>query len=366
MARRAKQAEDEGVETPDVESAAPPEAQTAVEQTPELWQELELDEAYKDKDAAEIARDLRRQQREAEEAFVEQRSQAEIAAYQYANGAIRQTPEWQEYEKWRAEQQTAQQQPGKKWYERPDFDPSILEDYRVVNEDGTKGPVDRKALAAAGLLDKALAYQQFVENHDGRWERDREGYLNEYLDHALPSRFEKAINEAKAKWEEERDWQEWDRSNADWMYVHDKPLEQGGKRIIDPNTGRWALTQEGLTFHQVYNDLRTDGISNSRAARDRATQIMLGIFAAQQSANPAKQVVIKGHGEAGTSEPAKSTREENRLNQIRSAAASRVGGRGGSAAVAETPGKEQQVRMRKPEDEAAAMFAQRLGLTSGA
>lgn len=355
MARKAKAPDDEPIEGEDpVEEVAPVEAPAP---QPELWQELELDEAtYKGKDAAEIARDLRRQQRESETEFQQKYADAGLAAYRYANESIRQTPEWNEFQEYRAKQAEATKEPAKKWYDRPDFDPTILEDYRVVNEDGTKGPVDRKALAAAGLLDKALAYQQFIEQHDGRWERDREGYLDSYLDHALEGRVNKYIEAAKGKWEEERDWQEWDRSNADWMYVHDKPLQEGGKRVIDPNTGRWALTQEGLTFHQLYNELRQEGLSSSRSARDRATQIMLGMFAAH--AQPAK--APQPAGEPANGAPKK----DKHLDHIRNVA-SRQSGRGGT--VDDGGGrKNQQSKKPKWEDEFVANFSQRIGLNAGA
>jgi len=361
MARRAKAEADETIEPTDVDAGdvtaqdVPDAAEnTPVEVQPELWQELELPEDYKGKDAAEIARDLRRQQREAEQEYQQKYAESGLAAYRYANESIKQMPEWQEFEKFRAEKAT-KQEPAKKWYERPDFDPSILEDYRIVNEDGTKGGVDRKALAAAGLLDKALAYQQFVENHDGRWEKDRENYLGEFLDHALPTRIEKAINEAKAKWEDERDWQEWDQANSDWMYV----LDENKQRMIDPNTQRWALTQEGLTFHQIFNELRQDGISNTKSARNRATQIMLGMFAAQTGRSPS------GAAPAARAEAPAPTKKDKHLDHINKVAG-RHAGRGGSLPHAAVPNKEQQVRRVKPEDQFEAMFTQRMGLNAGA
>lgn len=260
---------------PAEDAARATEGAEAVEERKPLWQELELDEAYKDvEDPVEIARRLAADRKAAEERF----TQRLVASQQDWE---RRTAElWQQHQlhAQQQSQQNANKAEPKKWW----MSEGVQEEWfaKYVKTDPETG--ESKIVGAPPDVEKKmLEYAEERREHDRRFNYDRENYLREIISAAVPDIVRQQIEEIEAARIENEQVNEFERLNQGWLYEWYDDPQTGEKRLaqyIDPVTGK-LRPQESWQGKQVIasaQQLAAGRRGMARLALDFAAKSLLG------------------------------------------------------------------------------------------
>lgn len=252
---------------PAEDAARATEGAEAVEERKPLWQELDLDEAYKDvEDPVEIARRLAAERKAAEQAFNdrlanEQRSWQE------------QTQNWLTQRKWREEQaakEAASKAPAEKpkWWNPPVQYNAEWSQYIKVNPETGETEI---VAPTEQIKNDILNYARYKREHDERWNNDREGYLREFVQQVVPELMQQQLSTYMAEQQEAQQLGRLELESASWLYQHDGDPNDGGQLIRDPD-GNLFLTPVGIQVMDYARRLHQRGLGSQSecfvAARD--------------------------------------------------------------------------------------------------
>lgn len=306
MAKSKPDDEEELLESPDAvtdeaaESVAPladeasaTDGAEAVEVAKPLYEELGLDDTFKDvADPIEIAKRLAAERKEREDRF-----QQQLVASQQ---------EWEQRtaELWQQRQlhekkQAEKSQPAptaKKWWMSEGVQAEWFEKYVRVDPETNESKI---VGAPPGVEEKMRAYAEERTEHDRRFNYDRENYLREVISMTVPEMVRQQIEEMEAIRVENQEVNDFEWQNRGWLYEWYEDPNTGEKRLVqdlDPATGKliprpsWQGRQVIGSAQQLAGGRR----GMARMALDYAAKSLLGEHyletqAAAQRAESAKK-----------------------------------------------------------------------------
>lgn len=205
-----------------------------------------------------------RLERQRAEYAQQQYQQAAVYAQQYA--ALQQDPRWQALQ----QQQAPQPEQPKSWWQAPEFDPSLLEQYRepVLDAEGKPTGQQRwKADAPVEYQQQTAAYQQYIQ----KWERDLltkpHEVLPKIIQDVVAPLFEQEFERRQQQMQAQQFVQNVVQKNADWMYARD-PVTQ--RPLTDP-MGNPVLSQDGQRINEYVQLAAQYGIQDPQLRWQFAT-----------------------------------------------------------------------------------------------
>jgi len=183
---------------------------------------------------------------------LQQQLQEKEELARYGHEYLREQRERKEAEQKSQQQQQQQQEQPESWWNPPQFDPQVLEQYRdvTIGQDG-QPQTTWKPNTPKEVIENAEAYQRYLD----RWATDLVQRPQEVLPKVIEQEFDRLFEERISQRERtatvESFAQEVKESNKDWMYTTD-------------NRGQEVLTPEGKQMTQLLSEVAEAGISDPR------------------------------------------------------------------------------------------------------
>lgn len=198
-----------------------------------LYEELGLEDTYKDiSDAKELARKLK----EDRDSRVSEYERRMVEDRQRLAAQFTQTPEWQQYQRWREE--AARPKPPeeeKQWFVKPEWDDAWAKYIKPNAETGEAEIVG----APQGIAEKIENYANWKAKHQHRLTNDFGGYIQEALAHELPKIMRQNFGQMMAEQRDAERLNQLEAESARWLYQHegDTPIRGWNGELVISDLG---------------------------------------------------------------------------------------------------------------------------------
>lgn len=286
---------------PDAAASTTEGAEAVVQKLP--WEELGLDESYKDAaDYQSVAKRLADERKQAEERFNQTLAERQREWQQQTQDFLTQK-QWRDEQ--RAKAEAAQKVEEKKWFDNHGVQPEWFEQF--IKTDPETG--ETKIVGAPpGVEEKMLAFAKHRREHDQRFNYDRQGYFQDALKTFVPDIVREQVQQIFAVQQEQQALAQLENESATWLYQH-----QDGELLRDPE-GNPFLSAVGVDVMGYARQLHQRGLGSQSecfvAARDAIMgRALLAERARSEQAKNAKETSDKRRLDAAD---ANSKRRSNR------------------------------------------------------